>query len=118
MTKCFNFLITARIRRMGEGNVFSVFTPAEGVPHPDQGWYPPGQGGVPPDKGRYPPGQGRYTLAKVGTPSQGRYPQPNQVPPPSQGRYTPAKVGTPQGVATWQAVCLLHSRRTFLFRFI
>ena len=74
--------ITARIRRIGEGNSFSLFVlpppggiyPVQEVP---QGTYPlakvgaswPGQDGV-----------GWYT--KVGNlPSQGRYPQSRYVPP-------------------------------------
>ena len=73
--------ITTRIRRMEEGNVFSLFTPGGGVLHL-------GQGGYPPDQGRYP-------TAKVGT-SQPRWvPPPAKVGTPSQGRYPPAKVGTP-----------------------
>ena len=66
----FHVLFTARIRRVGEGNSFSlsIHTP----------------GGTPTKVGTSPQGQGT-------SPSQGRYPSPGQ------GRYpSPTKVGTPQ----------------------
>ena len=121
-------IFTARIRRMGEGNSFSLLV----CPHPGEGGTYPGQvqmGGGP--QGIYPPPkpgqdeekgvpQGTYPTGQVrmgrGTP---RYlaPWPGQ----DGGRGYP-KVGTPppsQGLATRRAVCLLRScRRIFLFSVI
>ena len=116
----FSLIFTVRIRRMGEGNSFSLFTggylpwqgpDGEGVP---QGTYPPGQvrmmgEGVP--QGTYPPGQVRM-MGGGGTPT---YLPPGQVrmgQGGTQGTYPPPG----QGLATRQVVCLLRScRRTFLF---
>ena len=114
-------MITDRIRRMGEGNVFSLST--EG----GRGYLPPIQvrtgGGVP--QGTYPPGIGQsmeYLIlqsvcllhshrrypAKVPTPIQVRmrgrgYPK---VPIPSQGTYPPSRSGwgaegTPRYLPPW-----------------
>ena len=73
-SKCNASIVTARIRSMGEGTVFTgiyLSTP-----------------------------EGGGTLAEVGTPSQGRYP-PAKIgnpPPPHPAKVVtpPAKVGTPQ----------------------
>ena len=103
------FAITAHIRRMGEGNSFSLLVCPQGgggyLPWPGPRYLPPkarsGWGeGVP--QGTFPPvgsgwGEG---YSKVPTP------QPRYLPPPPPH----------QGLAIRRAVCLLRSRRrTFLF---
>ena len=122
-------IITIRIRRMGEGNTFSLLVcPHRGVPTltggylpwpgPDGGYLPwwvptparsrwgtyPGQvqtGGTYPGWG-IPTLVGTTPLARVGTP-MARVGTPNQSRyPPSQGRYPPARVGTPSPTRTDQ----------------
>ena len=88
-------VITSRIQRMGEGNIFSLFTLAGGGVTPSQVW---GGGtparsrwwGVPPRPGMgYPPGPGM------------EYP-----PPPDLGRGTPLDLrwGTSSPPQTWDGV--------------
>ena len=121
---CNERFFTDRIRRMGEGTVFSLSTGGEGVPTPRY---------LPPSQRTYPPPIEVLT-SRGGTPSQvlmggggtQRYLPPAKVPTPPQpgpdrGRGYP-KVPTPQdrtvdGVLDiLRSVCLLRSRRrTFLF---
>ena len=108
-TRCVRF-VTARIRRMREGNIFSLFTlvGGGGVPHPRSGWgLPhPAEGGTPSKimTGGYP----RVPPVQdwMGYPNPGL-----DGVPPVQGwmRYTPPRQQSEQ---------LLRRRRTFLLTFL
>ena len=109
--------ITHRIRRMGEGNVFSLFTPGGGGGTLARSRR---EGGVPTPRYLPPAKIGTPTPVKVGTPPPGQVGTGGgggtlRYLPPSQSRY-PSPPRTAYGVLDMlRSVCLLRSRRrTFL----
>ena len=138
MNVTFTNVITARIRRMGEGTVFSLYVSPQlnggrgypiwpmggyphpsrqGGPHPSRGWVPPaGQRGEYPhlaDGKRYPRGWDWIGIPHRGPPSPSTPSLPPSPPPPPSGDRA-----TERTLGTRYSVCLLRSRRrTFLFQF-